>query len=310
METRKLGRKGRDVTVLGLGTWGLAEQAYGPSTMTELEATIDAAFEVGVRVFDTAPLWADGQAEATLGRVLGKRRGECTVMTRAGVLREDGVPMRRYDADSLRRSVDLSLERLETTYIDVLLLHDPPEKLLFDGQALKLLANLRAEKIISSYGISVSTLAQARFAITLGAQVIVAPHHMLASDIVSELSEQIQDLGACVIARSPLFHGLLADRNRLRYEKDDHRSERFAKEILGIRQRHAAVLEGVVGGDVPSLGAAALRFALSDPCVACALVGARTPEQIREAAAWLEGGTTLPPEKLERIPQLLANVGA
>lgn len=296
--------------MLGLGTWGLAEQAYGPSTEAQLDETIDAAYESGVRLFDTAPLWGDGAAEAAVGRVLGERRADSTIITRAGVAREEGVVVRRYDPDSIRASVTASLERLQTPYVDILLLHEPPEKVLFDGKAMKALAQLRDEKMISMFGMSVSTAAQARFSITLGAEVLVVPHHMLAGDLVHEIADQCEHANVALLARSPLFHGLLADRNRLLYEKDDHRSRRFAKDVLAERQKHAAVLEGIVGGDVPSLGAGALRYALSHHGVSAALVGARSKAQIAEAAAWLEGGTRLSDEKLERIPQLLANVGA
>lgn len=310
MEQRTLGRTGLPITALSLGTWGLAEQAYGPSTEADLDETIDAAFEVGVRGFDTAPLWGDGAAEAALGRVLGERRDVCTIVTRAGILREDGEVLRRYEPEAIRESVEASLLRLQTSYIDVLLLHEPPEKALFDGRAIKTLAGLRTEKLIRAFGMSVSTIGQARVAVALGAEVVVIPHHLLANDLLKELSDQFVNSGTGVIARSPLFHGLLADRNRLVYEADDHRSQRFPPKVLAERQRHAAVLEGLTGDDVPSLGAAALRFALTAPVISSAIVGARSPEQIRDAAAWLEGGTRLSPEALARIPTLLANVGA
>src|SRR5688572_24563722 len=123
METRILGRTRREVTVLTLGTWGLAEQAYGPSTKVNLDETIEAAFEVGVRTFDTAPLWGDGAAEAAVGRVLGACRTQCTLVTRAGIMREDGHVVRRYEPEAIRESVEKSLARLNTSYIDVLLLH-------------------------------------------------------------------------------------------------------------------------------------------------------------------------------------------
>lgn len=310
MEARILGRTRIEVSALALGTWGLAEHAYGREGEGDLDATIEAAYEAGVRCFDAAPLWGDGAAEAALGRVLGARRASCTLVTRAGVAREDGLVVRRFDPAAIRESVEASLERLATTYLDVLLLHDPPDKLLFDGSVLKALAGMKSEKLIRGYGLSIASLEAARIAITLGAEILVVPHHMLAGDLVAELSDQIMHAGVGVLVRSPLFHGLLADRNRLLYERDDHRSARFSGGRLAERQRHAAVLEGVVGEDVPCLGAAALRFALSNPVVGSAIVGARTPAQIREAAGWLEGGTRLSDEKLERIPQLLANLGA
>jgi hypothetical protein len=116
---------------------------------------IDFAFESGVRLFDTAPLYGNGEAERRLGEALRRLpRYECIVSTKAGAT-SSGLTGRARDfsPDAIRRSVEASLKRLRVTYIDWLLLHGPTSNELTD-ELLKTLVDLKYSGLITSLGVA------------------------------------------------------------------------------------------------------------------------------------------------------------
>lgn len=312
MRRRRLGRTQIEVTELALGTWGLAEGAYGHVEEGVFEATVASALERGLRTFDLAPSWGRGRAEETVAKVVGARRSECVYVTRAGVHRVDGRPEVRIDGESIRRSLDASLERLRTDYVDVLLLHDPPEKLVAFGAWTKSMAQLKSEGRVRAFGVSCATAEKARMALSVGAEVLCMPYNVLRSDDLADLSDDIERANAGVIARSPLLHGLLTGRFERghRFAPDDHRSERWDAEALEKRIEHVLALRFLVQQDVPTMRAAALRFALANPDVATVAIGPRNPTQLEELVREAGNPPYLAPEVCERIPQVLAAVGA
>ena len=311
LPTRPLGRTGLAPTTLTLGTWGLAEGAYGPVPRDVFGATVEAAYEAGIRSFDVAPLWGDGLAEEVVGEVLAERRNECVLVSRVALERQGDRVMRPTDPRFLIASCDASRKRLRTERIDVLLLHEPFEKVLVHGSAAKCLAQLRDEKAIGAWGASVSSIERARIALSIGAEVLLVPYHLLASDLMSALEPDLDAAGATVLTRSPFAHGLLFGtwKHGHEFAKDDHRSERWDQDALSRRLRHVDALRFLVHDQVSSMGSAALRYVLSNPYVGSAIVGARSPAQIQEAVAFVAETDMLPSEDLERIPQMLSAVG-
>jgi aryl-alcohol dehydrogenase-like predicted oxidoreductase len=116
---------------------------------------IDLAFESGVRLFDTAPLYGNGEAERRLGEALRSfPRYECIVSTKAGAT-SSGLTGRGRDfsPDAIKRSVEASLKRLKVTYIDWLLLHGPtPDE--FTDELLKTLIDMKYSGMITSLGVA------------------------------------------------------------------------------------------------------------------------------------------------------------
>jgi aryl-alcohol dehydrogenase-like predicted oxidoreductase len=312
IRTRRLGRTGVELTELTLGTWGLAEGAYGAIPEGAFEATVEAALEAGVRSFDMAPLWGDGRSESVVADVVGERRAECTYITRVGLVREEGRVEIWMDPKSIVARFEASLERLRTDYVDVLLLHDPPPKVLALGEFAKTLAQLEGKGRVRAWGVSCATVEQARMALDFGAGVLCMPYAVLRSDELAELADAIEHNDAGVIARSPLLHGLLTGRYEPghRFADDDHRSVLWSEGALARRIAQVLALRFLVQNDVPSLRAAALRFALASPEVSSVAVGPRSPEQLRELVAEMGRPPYLVPEIRERIPQVLAAIGA
>ncbi len=313
MHERNLGDTDLRLSEITLGTWGLSG-AYGPMVESLVTNTVEAALDAGITTYDVAPLWGD--TEERIGAILAESEVDTKVITRAGVVLEDGEILQRYDSDSLKRDLEQSLERLKRDTIDIWLLHDPPMESLEHEEDEDSIFQ-RAAKIaeaggVTHWGVASAIPAVAEKALEAGAKAICVPHHIFASDLVEDLREAIDGAGAGVLARSPLCHGLLTGRwtEYRRFAMDDHRSDRWTAQALAIRVRQVAQLRFLVKEQVKSLTSAALRFALDAPPVTTAILGARRPAQIRG----LDDLVGQPPYMDEpdrvRLAQVLAAVDA
>jgi aryl-alcohol dehydrogenase-like predicted oxidoreductase len=296
---------------LTLGLFGLATDAYGRTDGAEREAVIERAFQLGMRSFDVAPVWGD--AEPLLARVLGARIREARIMTRAGRRRIDGQLRARFDEASLRGDLEASLERLGRSQVDLVFLHAPtPSALRRPGEALDALRKLKDEGLTRAVGVSASSLAQARAALDGGTEALAMPLHLLGADELDALRGEIADKNVGFFATSPLLHGLLADRFSAShvFPAHDHRSLRWTREGLRVRLRHVAALRYLVGGDVPNMAAAGLRYVLAQPEVTSACIGPRTVKQLEDLLQHAGEPPYLSADALARLPQILAAAGA
>jgi aryl-alcohol dehydrogenase-like predicted oxidoreductase len=303
--TRLLGATDVRVSEIALGTWGLAAQSYGKVDPAVFEATVRAAWDAGVTTFDIAPLWGQGMGERRLGLALGEQLGEAVIIARVGQsLVEDRVQA-QFDAPAILRDVEQTLMRLGRGTLDVLLLHDPPLKVIASEYFQKATGYLLSSGMIKCWGASVGTVEEARLAIEQGAQVLCLVHNLVHRDALAELAPLLTERGIGVLARSPLLYGVLSGRfgADTKFATDDHRSRRWTPESWTRRLEEVDRYRFLVEGDVPDLAIGALRYVLSSPVVGAALVGARSPEQIRHAAQASRTPPYLPPDHAAKIAQ-------
>ncbi len=129
MHYTMLGRKGLEVSEVGLGTGSFNSSVYRPLAEKDAQQTVHRALDSGINFFDTAPLYGDrdrdGVAEAVLGRALAvSRRDEAMISTKFGRKPTEGNRAKFYGVYSVE-SVEESLERLGTDYIDSLFFYSP-----------------------------------------------------------------------------------------------------------------------------------------------------------------------------------------
>ena len=128
MQYATLGATDLRVSQVGLGTWSFNSSVYGPVAEDEAQRAIAAAREMGINFFDTAPLYGDGErdgiAEEVLGRGLRGWREQTVISTKFGRKPTEGNKPNFYGAYAVQ-SVEESLVRLGTDYIDVLFFHSP-----------------------------------------------------------------------------------------------------------------------------------------------------------------------------------------
>ena len=274
---------------------------YRAMTDEEARAVLDAAWEAGVRYFDTAPHYGLGLSERRLGAFLAEKpRAEFVVSTKAGRLlrpspetadrlddaNQFAVPadLRRvwdFSADGIRASLEESLERLGLARVDVLYLHDPDEHDLAADLAtgVPALAALRDEGLVRAVGIgskSNEALLAAVRTEALDLAMIAGRYTLLEQPALDAVVPACRAAGPRIVAAAVFHSGLLATRRPAgRYEYGD-----APPALLERAQRIADVCEryGV------ALPEAALQFPLRESVVCSVVAGAATAEQARENA--------------------------
>jgi aryl-alcohol dehydrogenase-like predicted oxidoreductase len=294
------------VSEIALGTWGLAAQSYGKVDPAVFEATVRAAWDAGVTTFDIAPLWGQGMGERRLGLALGEHLGEAVIIARVGQSLVEGRVQAQFDAPAILRDVEQTLSRLGRGTLDVLLLHDPPLKVIASEYFQKATGYLLSSGMIKCWGASVGTVEEARLALEQGAQVLCLVHNLVHRDALAELAPLLTERGVGVLARSPLLYGVLSGRfgADTTFAIDDHRSQRWTPDTWKRRLAEIERYRFLVDADVPDLATGALRYVLSSPLVGAALVGARSPEQIRHAAQASRTPPYLPPDHAAKIAEM------
>lgn len=147
MNSRKLGRQGLTVSALGLGCMGMSH-AYGTPDDTESLATIQRALELGVTFFDTAEVYGPFKNEELLGRALKGRRDSVVIATKFGFQIKDGkVAGTDSRPEHIREVVEASLERLQTTHIDLLYQHRVDRKVPIEDVVGAMAALVKAGKV-------------------------------------------------------------------------------------------------------------------------------------------------------------------
>ena len=313
MRKRALGKTGLFVSEMGIGTWGLSGEAYGPVDPADAERVLHRAIDVGMTLIDTADSYGGGKMERLLGKALAPYKNkDLVVVTKGGTDRSTVPARKRFDRPYLVDSVERSLKRLGRERLDVYLLHNPSLDCLVAGDAFEVMATLKREGKIGHYGISAGESETAMAALDRGAEVISMPYNLLHSVDVHRVAGEIMVSGAGVLVHSTLAYGLLSDlwsRDRA-FAEGDHRAKRWEKHELARRIDQLDALRFLVKGNVRSLRAAAIRFALANHLVSCAILGPRTADQLVELVRETGGGPVyLPDADLAALPRTLAKVG-
>ena len=266
-------------------------------------AILDAAWESGIRYYDTAPHYGLGLSERRLGAFLQtKPRDEFVISTKAGrLLRpnpdDDGgldlaadfhVPttLRRewdFSEEGVRASLEESLERLGLDRVDILYLHDP-ERHDLDlalGEAFPALEQLRAEGAVDAIGIGSmvsEALAAAVESADLDLIIIAGRYTLLEQPAAEAVLPACHESGTGVVAASVFNSGLLAKDEPSR----DDRYE-YGRMPEPLWERLQSVLAVCRAHEVP-LPAAAVQYPLRDTAVRSVVVGGSRPEQMRRNA--------------------------
>ncbi|WP_314408495.1 aldo/keto reductase [Streptomyces kroppenstedtii] len=297
LRTHALGRGSVEVTALALGTAGIAG-LYSEVSEEQAHATVDAAWDAGIRYFDTAPHYGIGHAERRLGVALrGRPRSAYTVSTKVGRRLEPtdaggddlangfAVPAthRRvwdFSADGVRRTLDASLERLGLDRVDVVYLHDPDdhaEEAFREGYPA--LEKLRSEGVVGAIGAGMNQVAMlTRFVRDTDVDVVLCAgrYTLLDQRALADLLPAARERGTSVVIGGAFNSGLLADPSAgARY---DYRAA--PPELLD----RALALKAAADRHGTTLRAAALAFCAAHPAVAAVLVGARSPHEVSDCA--------------------------
>ncbi len=299
----------RLVSRLGLGCAPLGNLFESVSDVDAI-ATVDAAWERGVRCFDTAPLYGHGESERRLGAALrGRPRDEyelCTKVGRVLVPVDDHAPTIFHDLppvdpafdfsrDGVLRAFESSLERLGVDRIDIVHVHDPDEH---EAEALAAafptLIELREQHVVGRVGAGMNQCAMlTRFVdrVDLDCVLVAGRYSLLDRTAADELFPACAANGVEVYLGGVFNSGLLA-----RPESGATYDYEVAPEDLVARARALAATCASYNVELPH---AAIQFALAHPAVTRVLVGAREPHEIASAVEWSE--QSLPAELVAQL---------
>jgi len=297
METREIPRLGRDASVIGLGTWQLGAD-WGDVSLGDAVAVLDAAYDSGVRFFDTADAYGDGASERAIGTFL-RTRGYTDVVVATKIGRRV-MPQRAdvYTLDNFRAWTDRSRENLGVDTLDLVQLHCPPTSVYADDEVFAALDTLVSEGRIAAYGVSVETRDEALAAIARPnlASVQLVFNAFRQAPIAGVLPAAAA-AGVGLIARVPLASGLLSgkyDENST-FAENDHRTYNRDGSAFDIGETFAGVdfatgLEAVrrLAPLVPAdatMAQFALRWIIDQPGISTVIPGARNADQARGNAA-------------------------
>jgi aryl-alcohol dehydrogenase-like predicted oxidoreductase len=293
MNYRTLGRTGLRCSEVGLGTWAFASQIYGTVPEQDALATIRAARDAGITVFDTAPLYGsrarDGISEEILARGLGADRHRVLLSTKFGRYATDGAAP-HFHAARARSSVEASLRRLATDHVDLLFFHSPFGEADIHDNVWEELDRLKQEGKVRFVGHSISKFADTEaMARRWAAERRIDVVQVVYSLMNREARGLIHDLGADgvgVVARESLANGFLSGTvSRETVFEQGHLNARYPRAEIEARVGYLEQLAFLVRPPVETLPQAAFRWVLDDPHVSLVLSGATTPAQLRDGAA-------------------------
>ncbi|MET9248655.1 aldo/keto reductase [Nonomuraea sp. NPDC003709] len=294
-----VGRDGGGVEVSRHGFGGAPiGNLYQEVSEEQARATVDAAWDAGVRLFDTAPHYGLGLSERRLGAALKDRSGY-VLSTKVGRLLvpasssggrdEQGFDVSAdlqrvwdFSGDGVRRSLEESLGRLGLPAVDIALIHDPDDHMdQALAEAYPALAELRAQGVVKAIGVGMNQWqALLRFVQETTIDVVMlAGRYTLLDQSGLPLLEECARRGARVLAAGVFNSGILATprpTGTYNYGPAPASVMERATRIAEICERHGVTLPQ-----------AAMAFPLRHPAVASVVLGARSPEEITANAALL-----------------------
>ena len=313
MRYRNLGQSGLKVSVLSLGSW----LTFGRSVSDEdARRCVDLALESGITTIDTADVYHRGEAERVLGELLSSReRHHIVLATKCFFPMSDHPNDRGLSRKHINESIDGSLRRLRTDYVDLYQCHrydvDTPLP-----ETVAAMGDLIARGKILYWGVSAWSADQIAAACELADAMGVPrpisnqpPYSLLDRDIEAEVLPRCRQLGVGQIVFSPLAQGVLSGKYSGNVipagSRASQRERAFMERYLEDRPlRLADALDGIAANAGLTLAQLALAWVLQVPGVDAAIFGATRADQVEENVR--AGDVTLDPDTLNEITRALA----
>lgn len=289
MWTTSLAGDGRDVSVIGFGCWAAGGLWWGDDVRDEDSiAAIRTAYDLGIRLYDTAPLYGHGHADTILARALGEHLRDVTIATKCGVRWDGEGAHARSDLSEgwLREDIDQSLRRLGVERLDLVQIHWPCERGTPLDESIGTLQSLVDAGKIARFGVCNYNAAGLEAALAAGAvATLQTPYSMLRREYEHGLRDVVRaHPGLKVLAYEPLCRGLLTGKHSARHVFPDSDLRARDDRFVGDRYLRALTLTSRLGLHASRLGvstgAIAIAWALRQPGIDLALVGAKRPEQV------------------------------
>ncbi|WP_057936559.1 aldo/keto reductase [Algoriphagus resistens] len=296
MEYRKLGNTGLELSILGFGASPMGD-VFGVSDEKDGYRSVHYAIDHGVNFFDVSPFYGLTLAEKRLGKALEGKRDKVILATKCG--RYD---LKEFDFSQKRilQSVEESLGRLKTDYLDLLQLHDiefvDKEQIL--NEAWPTLVKLKESgkaRFIGITGLPVNYLAEITRNIDVDSVLSWAHYNLLQDEINRELVPLSKEKGFGLMNAAPLMQRILSDAALPEWHRSPPAMKAMQSELLKLCAEYSVKLSDV-----------AIRFALDHPAITTTIVGMCDLATSRQNVSVLD--FRIPDGLLEEIQTLVAPV--
>jgi len=315
MKKRQLGKSGLEVSEIGFGCWAIGGNKFGNSygfvKDEESIAAIQCAIALGCNLFDTADVYGLGRSEEMLGKAIQGYRDKVLLCSKVG----DNFYHSQYKKDFSEAYVFFafkeSLQRINTDYLDIYMLHNPTLREIQKGAVFDPLLKLKTEGKIRAVGISVSEPSEGIAAIVSEkVDVIQIAFNMYYVDPVFNLFPLAKKHQIGIMASEVLGNGFLTGKFSVEdtFVLGDFRS-RMSEPEKEVRVRLADAYAKHLGvTEKHPLSHYATQFSLSHDAVGTAIVGAKTTVQVEENMA-ADSGPVLSQKDIDTVLDLLDKQG-
>jgi aryl-alcohol dehydrogenase-like predicted oxidoreductase len=296
MNKRLLGSTGLEVSEIGFGAWQLCNSdSWGGMDEQTAHRLIHEAIDGGINLFDTAPNYAETKSERILGKALQNKRDSVVLVSKFGHTPEGP---KEFSVDWFWKSLDASLGRLRTDYLDVLLLHNPPEEIYAGTDPLwTAMEEARAQGKIRHYGASLDFAVEVESCLSNTSSEVLEVLFNVSHQDVRRSFAAVRQHEAGIIAKVPLDSGWLTGRFDANSRFEGIRARWSAKEITQRAELVSRIKWLVADGS--ELANKAVAYLLSYDEVSCVIPGTRTRQQLRSNLAATD--YRLSPEEREKL---------
>lgn len=305
MEKRTLGKNGLEVSAIGLGCMTIGKD-YSTESKNQAINIIRKAYDMGVTMFDTAEVYGGGgKNESLVGEAIKPFRQEVVLATKCGVRFMDGHMVMNSSPEVIRESVEGSLKRLQTDYIDLYYTHRVDPKVPIETVA-ETMAQLHKEGKILHWGISEPSMETLRRANTVfPVAAIESEYSMMWREPEQSIFPTLEELGVGLVPYRPLARGFLTGAAEGMFLQDAENT-RFDEKNLPANMVLKELLQKMAEEKQVSAAQLALAWILAQKPFIVPIPGTSRMERMEENAKAAE--ITFTEDELRRINELLGKI--
>ncbi len=298
MKYRELGKTGIKVSEIGLGAWqiggpvrvyfenlGWISHGWGQVDDEESIRLIKSCGDLGINFIDTAAGYGHGHSEEVVGRAIKGERHKWIIETKGGEGMKDNVSWKDFSKERLLQQIDESLQRLNTDYVDVYLLHGPSQKDIERGECLEAIREIKEKGKARAVGVSLGSNAMGRDLIcNHSVDVLQLVFSIINPGAAEELFSIAGAHGVGLVARRAMGGGFLTGKitEETEFASDDRRSwesREGQRRLINIAEKLK-----VLARPGRSTAQVCLKYALTFPEVSTVIPGSKSIESMKENA--------------------------
>lgn len=305
MEYNVFGKTGMKVSDIGFGAWAIGGKGWGDgSSDREAVEALTVSWEKGVNLYDTCDAYGDGHSEKLIGEFFKGRRKEAVIVTKGGTNFRLPERSKNFSKEYLMMCLEESLERLQTDYVDVYLLHVPDAKWQDQCTVLETLKEMKQSGKVRFAGLAMWGAGDTMHALECDRDrvidVLECPFNILNKSNL-EVVKLTKERNIAVMTSQPLASGILTGKYRegARFAEGDNRRGFWTEERFEEVKQDLEIVESCAAETGLSMGHLALAYNMTYPGIGCVIPGAKNAAQALDNAS--ATGLRLSGDVMERL---------